>query len=327
MECVGVLVKVKPTYGPILVVEKLDAVMNWKEFFGAWNCSFSGHTQTKAQTDAGMKAPHVFKFVLRQDLLPGQSVESSFGDAPHAADVILLTKQYLGSTELSQPATVCVPWSMHDKVAVEGPTKVAERITYSERVAKEFRKTAKLVAGPPYRMDRTAAYLTSLLESASGTAPDISWVQQAGRSEELVLIEPRPSAMSLDFLVADPAPVRVGPQPCKQAKRAATADGSPGVVAGRMAVSTVKRQRLGLLPKDMRGKKLGCGKCRTDEIKGCSQCRRKLGLVENGDGSWRWNDGDNAPQVDGHSPDHGSARLNGPELCLDFPPCSASNRM
>ena len=39
--------------------------------------------------------------------------------------------------------------------------------------------------------------------------------------------------------------------------------------------------------------------CRRDKVNGCSQCRVKLGLMQNEDGSWQWKEVDDTPNDEG----------------------------
>ena len=74
----------------------------------------------------------------------------------------------------------------------------------------EFRKTAKKLGAAPYNLKRTAAYLNCLADNSTVTRPltDTTWVSKPLRSGSAV-INDNIEAMSLDFDVCTPAPVRV----------------------------------------------------------------------------------------------------------------------
>ena len=92
----------RPTYGRFLHCEVLEEVYDWKSFFRDWPFKISGHVQTHHQTEAGERAVHVFKFCRREELSEGVEVQTTFNASPHPLDIIMMTKQYLGSSELSQ---------------------------------------------------------------------------------------------------------------------------------------------------------------------------------------------------------------------------------
>ena len=228
--------QVKPSWAPKLHVEKLETVYDWKGFFEPWPCKFSGHCQSKSQTTQGLKAPHVFKFVLRRDLqgLHGQ-IASEFGEAPHPYDVVLLCKQFLGSQELSQAPTVCVPWSFRDLVGVDGPHVLAAKNKLADRVATEFRKTSKLLKG--YQLSKASAYLDCLVSPPDEAKPPpvLDWVRKPAR-DNVVEIMDLPST-SLDFATAT---VRIEPRASgSRGGGPDDAGGVAGVVAGRMIIAQV----------------------------------------------------------------------------------------
>ena len=61
---------------------------------------------------------------------------------------------------------------------------------------------------------------------------------------------------------------------------------APKAPGPKAPVPAPKRRRLGSVPEDAK-EKLGCSKCPTNPL-GCSECRKKIGLKLQEDGSWTW---------------------------------------
>ena len=149
---------------------------------------------------------------------------------------------------------------------------------------------AYVVSASPYCMTKAAEYLQNLGDTSSTyfEPPAIGWIRCPDRMEEpLTSVD----AMSLDFMVSDPALVRVRPMTRISSKHPAV----PNVVAGRFAVGDAVarrrgRKRLGPLPADMRGRVLGCAKC-VQKAHGCSTSRTRVGLVmDEQTEAWKWPD-------------------------------------
>ena len=224
------------------------------------------------------------------DLNPGQEVESEFGTAPHPHDIVLLTKMYLGSTELSQAPTLCVPHDYLQQLHQDGPQEVVARTPLSSTLIEKFTITANVVSASPYCMTKAAEYLQNLADTSGKCfePPAIGWIRCPDRIEEPLTSV---NAMSLDFMVSGPALVRVQPTTRTSSKRPAV----PSAVAGRFAVGDAAacrrvRKKLGPLPADMKGRVLGCSKC-THKEHGCTTCRTKVGLkMDEQTGAWKWPD-------------------------------------
>ena len=104
--------KMAPLRGRSLHVEKIEASADWLSFLSdAVNVQISGHTQTRQKTKAHQEAVHVFRISRRGDLPEAQqaAVTSTFKDRPSADDIILSTKLYQASPELSQAPQVLCP--------------------------------------------------------------------------------------------------------------------------------------------------------------------------------------------------------------------------
>ena len=70
---------------------------------------FRGLSQTKAASERGEEACHVFKFVRRESLDPKIVIHSPFSGAEESPrDVVLLVKAFMGSLELAQVPEVCL---------------------------------------------------------------------------------------------------------------------------------------------------------------------------------------------------------------------------
>jgi len=265
---VNVLKRVRPAYGKHLLVERLDACRDWKAYFADWPV-FSGHTQTKQQAERNQKAVHCFKFVLRRDLIADSDVESQFPEPAHPDDVVLLTKMYLGSLELSQAPVVAAPRSYLALLQVGGPRLVVPRDTFSKRMVLELQKSARVFSHEPYGMLRTKVYFEQLLAGENGEPPIDDWIHNPTREHSDCdgVLTQRPSAHSLDYSVGA-APVLVAPRPQQHAPHSAQQHPDADVRQPRAWL----RRRLGPLPQDMRGTVLGCPKCKGKAL-GCSVCR------------------------------------------------------
>ena len=74
---------------------------------------FRGLSQTKAASERGEEACHVFKFVRRESLDPKNEIHNHFSGAEESLRyVVLLVKAFMGSTELAQVPEVCFPSSV-----------------------------------------------------------------------------------------------------------------------------------------------------------------------------------------------------------------------
>ena len=130
-----------------LLVECIHAAYPWTEWIGQLPVNFSGHAQTRKALDRFEEAAHVYKFVRREslgNLLGDQVDQGSFQDClPHPCDVILLTKHYMASDELSQPPVLCLPHDVLEQLPLRPMPVPIPRQIFSERQCKEFETTAK----------------------------------------------------------------------------------------------------------------------------------------------------------------------------------------
>ena len=108
-----------------LSVTMMDAVYDWKAFFGAAlgltpddaPGILSGHTSTKGKIEAHEEAVHVFRFTRRCNLGPmlqdvewdGATDESQWPYPADGNDVMLLAKHYVSSKNLCQPPMRFLP--------------------------------------------------------------------------------------------------------------------------------------------------------------------------------------------------------------------------
>ena len=100
-------------------VSILGDAWNWTKWFADLPLDMHGHTGTAAKKAENQTEAHVFRFLRRDDvdMLVFQEVPSdlppmvsAWGELPpDPSDVILLTKKYIGSVELSQPPMVFCP--------------------------------------------------------------------------------------------------------------------------------------------------------------------------------------------------------------------------
>ena len=72
---------------------------------------------------------------------------------------MLLVKQFMSHTHLSQQPLVILSRSTVDKMPLTGPTKVLPRNPLNEKLVKEYQKTATLVEQEPWNLHKAAEYL------------------------------------------------------------------------------------------------------------------------------------------------------------------------
>lgn len=81
----------------------------------------------------------------------------------HPFDIFLICKQFMHSSSLSQSPTLILPFSRLSKLSAQ-PTKILQRNKLSDRQLSEFRKTARLIAQPPWSLTDGAQYLNALCD-------------------------------------------------------------------------------------------------------------------------------------------------------------------
>ena len=223
-EFLNALSKVKAREGRELNLEYIHAAVDFATFLDQLPVNVSGHTQTKAKTERGEEAVHVFGFQLRKNL-PSDSgliVDETFPDhPPRKEDVILTCRHYISSESDSQAPQVIVP---HDAMAAfdplgEGPTHLRGRREFTERQIKEFTKTANAVCQPPWSMHAASAYLLRLVTvnqeggDPNWKPPSMTWVLKGTRATHPTA--PVVNAINqsdVEWMVRNPAPVTVAPK-------------------------------------------------------------------------------------------------------------------
>ena len=162
----------------------------------------------------------MFKLVRRETLGPNVKIENPFTDvAEHPCAVVLLVKQYMSSSQMSQWPQVCFPFSSLEYLPESAISKLRcsllPREGFSERQQREFSKTAGLVEQPPWHLHRAAKYLRELLHNNKTThdnhrAPDIHWVfEDTGGCAPRQIIDDPAIVFDTSFAVTTPVPVIV----------------------------------------------------------------------------------------------------------------------
>ena len=302
-------------------VERLDCVLDWKQFFQAWETlGIHGHVQTKCMTEEGVRAPHCFRFVKRRDLPASLEIENAFtGHEAHEFDCVMLVKPFLASTEFAQKPLVCCPFAFMEMLPRDGPPPVGvRRAPLSSVQRKEFLKSAAKFRTEPWSYARAADYLERFVHNnavdqdegvASMWSPaPIEFVRRGVRAKRGSLDNADthlPVGLTNHYALATPGVVQVGPEVPRrrlaskrnsggassiQGAPAAAADSElgapPGVIVPPQPVR--RRRAQDVLPADLRGIRLGCAKCRRSPV-GCTRCRTSAGLVNIG-GAWSFND-------------------------------------
>ena len=223
-EFLTALKKVKAREGRTLNLEYVEAVADFGAFFDQLPVNVSGHTQTRAKTEQGQEAVHVFSFSLRGNLpsSAGQVEERFPGHEPHPEDVILSVRLYVSSKEGSQPPQVIIPHAVmasFDPLG-QGPTHVHGRRELTQRQVAEFTKTAHAVSQPPWNMHSASSYLLRLVTvSQEGgdpnwKPPSMTWTLRGTRSSvPPALVANAVQEEDMQFMVRTPAPVAVAPKP------------------------------------------------------------------------------------------------------------------
>ena len=155
--------KVHPPGGRRLVVTKLDACYDWRPFFDPLAINVTGIAASVPNPDVC----HCKRFILRADLdrlLPrGTEVDIPEVFArvpPDQSDVIMLSKEFWSSEQLSQAPLLFLPKVVAESLAPGGPRQRAERNHLSEEQLKQFRRTAAKVAEHPWNLVRAQQYLS-----------------------------------------------------------------------------------------------------------------------------------------------------------------------
>ena len=90
----------------------------------------------------------------------------------HDSDVILLAKQHISSSELSQPPLLMFPHCLLERLAGQ-ELKPLPRNELPARTIAEFRKTAVAVEAKPWSLHRAATYLRNLCDGGQQSSPPV----------------------------------------------------------------------------------------------------------------------------------------------------------
>ena len=300
-------------------VEWVSGVLDWKGFFDALGLQVHGHTRTRQMRQAGVDAVHCFRFVRSEEIgRPGGWTwpESPPCQVEHPRDVLMLAKMHMADEALTETFVFCRNASFSRLEAGPRPVPLVATDTAT---AKEYEKTAAVVAQPPWRLERAAAYLRALAAEPPAPEPlSVGW-----------LWSPRPpiphwpgslEAGDLRGIGDDKEPGRleVHDRLADNGKRRRTteclSDGlAAPAVGAALAVKAKAPPPLApkalpvappLAPKAPPAKAapkrpaartplcpgLGCPKCR-HSAGGCAKCKRALGWHETSPGCWERKEG------------------------------------
>lgn len=131
-------------------VEKIHGVLDFQAWLHPIGTRITGMNQTQEATAHNLEACHSYKLV-RRELLPEKwkglvhkpSFLQTVPESPR--DVILFSKLYIASTNLSQEPMLFVPWEHVAKLPPKPRPEPIPRHRFSDRQAKEFQKTAELM--------------------------------------------------------------------------------------------------------------------------------------------------------------------------------------
>ena len=161
--------KMTTARGRKLHVEILKTTMDFASMLSATNTSVSGLTATSSQPYTN----HVWRHV-RRDILGGHAGHERWdvdvtnkdfiGIPERHNDSILLLKESMCSTRLSQQPIVAMPADVGLKVDIKS-LKPAPRNCFSDRQCKEFCKTADVVEKSPWHLNKASEYLRTLVQN------------------------------------------------------------------------------------------------------------------------------------------------------------------
>ena len=129
-------------------VEQLTNTWDWQDFFAPLELNISG----LAIQEHDQEVNHAIRFIRREDLknymVEGKpfswpSQDEHWGDYEQSPlDCVVLIKQFLHSTHLSQPPILSLPHAQLKKMKDPLPIKYVPRNLFSKRMFDEYRKTA-----------------------------------------------------------------------------------------------------------------------------------------------------------------------------------------
>ena len=154
-------------------VKILEGAWDWTSWVDALPLQVSGHSNTAAKKASGEDPVHVYRFVLREEVETYlfketehdlDSIETSWPELePDPRDVVLLTKHYKSSLELSQPPAVFCPAAWMEALDAAIELQPAALAPLNARQASELGKSADFFEKPPLSMSRASAYLRTLI--------------------------------------------------------------------------------------------------------------------------------------------------------------------
>ena len=154
--------KVKPAAGRTLHVEVLDTTYDFQSWFYGLDAKISGLASTHFEPDTC----HVWRFI-RRSLVPTLETDVHHelweGLAPQDADVIMIVKESMSATHMSQPPVLFQP---HAESCALEPGSLAKmpRNELKPRVLKEYRKTARVLGEKPWELFKAQQYLQDLCD-------------------------------------------------------------------------------------------------------------------------------------------------------------------
>ena len=230
-----------PRSGRSLSCDIIDASEDYKSYYEDLGVQVSGHTQTFKKFEQNLQAVHYFCFQKLGQLseAEAQQVANPFGTTPQLNDIVLQTKLYLSSNELSQEPCIFCPASFYDRLAQDKgqlDPKPASPGAISQDSRKQFLKTATVVEKPPWWYHDAADFLREManpdrarLPSCLQRLPTLH-VWKDGQSLEASLFS------GADFTWGDRGPAKVVVTAAKsKAKARAKAQAQPADQAGRVA--------------------------------------------------------------------------------------------
>ena len=197
--CAAIQTGVNPREKRELVVERVRAAANFKEFFQQLEIKVSGHTQTKKKTERNEEAVHCFSFERRDERPEDDEADDL---APASSDIIMTCRQYLSDRENSQKP--CVFAKEADFQKLGSIHELSPRVSYSQRQCKEFEKTANVIAQAPWNMHKGCAFLLKSMtenlenESDEWVPPKMTWVLQGVPDKRVVEGEDKTEALPED---------------------------------------------------------------------------------------------------------------------------------
>ena len=212
---------VAPRKNRTLIVERLRAALDWKNFFAVLPTLMSGHTQTKNMKLAQVEACHVWRFVCREHFDFRGSISTAWPDiAPHGRDVILLVKHTIDASTYSQDPVVFATHQHMLKLA-NGPASCAARGKLSARQVHEFSITAQKIGARPWLMTEGATWMNQWIkDNQDGHSPEwvppcIDWVLSDHPASATPMIPSSLIASDVCFTETTPGEIKIGSKPIR----------------------------------------------------------------------------------------------------------------